>query len=265
MKTSEKRNQKIELVKKLSEEFTQIISRIEIAKYPDIYWGSNGVGDRWCNKLFNYTSIRANKAGELKLKTYSEKDSDSIPPELLDAFKNDPNHKEVNGIVGIFVHSRRENIVTRPIRDDIKKFYRNIACVVCGSNSELVCDHKNDCYNDNDVLDSNLQQLDDFQSLCNHCNLQKRQIFRKECEDNKIYSAKNIPQFRYYSFDFPWEKKTFDRSDVSTKQDTFWYDPIEFHRKLELYTKLYYSVIIPLKTKTVTTNPNPEHPPLPPR
>lgn len=247
MKNSEKRNQKIDLVKKLSQEFTQVLSRVEIAKYPDIYWGTNGVGDRWCNKLFNYTSIRANKGGELKLKTYSENENDTIPSEVLGTFKNDPSHKDVNGIIGIFVHSRRENTVTRPIRDDIKKHYKNIACVVCGSSSDLICDHKNDCYNDDDVLDAKLQQFDDFQSLCNHCNLQKRQIFRKECEDNKIYSAKNIPQFRPYSFQFPWEKKAFDKSDVSTKQDTFWYDPVEFHRKLELYTKLYYSVILPIK------------------
>lgn len=50
---------------------------------------------------------------------------------------------------------------------------------ICGSKSHLVTDHKNDLYNDIRVLNSKTQTVDDFQCLCNHCNLQKRQISKQ--------------------------------------------------------------------------------------
>jgi len=59
-------------------------------------------------------------------------------------------------------------------------------------------DHKNDYYDDTRVLDSKNQTLDDFQSLCNHCNLLKRQNTKKEKETGVIYSAANIPQFKCF-------------------------------------------------------------------
>lgn len=62
----------------------------------------------------------------------------------------------------------------RPIRKDIEKYHKQMGCVVCGSKSQLVTDHKNDVYNDPRVLDTNTQTKDDFQCLCTHCNLQKR-------------------------------------------------------------------------------------------
>src|SRR5210317_1518652 len=61
----------------------------------------------------------------------------------------------------------------RPIRNDIHKYHKNKGCVVCGSTSDLVTDHKNDLYNDSRVLNTKTQTIDDFQCLCNHCNLQK--------------------------------------------------------------------------------------------
>jgi hypothetical protein len=101
--------------------------------------------------------------------------------------------------------------------------------------TDIICDHKNDIYNDDDVLDSKKQQITDFQPLCNHCNLQKRQIFREEVVAGKIYSAKNLEKYRCWPFEFPWEKKAFDVKDITTKQDTYWYDPVEFDRKLMCY------------------------------
>ena len=81
----------------------------------------------------------------------------------------------------------------RPIRDDIHKIIKSKPCVVCGSKSHLVTDHKNDLYNDLRVLNSKTQILDDFQCLCNHCNLQKRQISKQTKIEKKRYGATNIP------------------------------------------------------------------------
>ena len=39
-------------------------------------------------------------------------------------------------------------------------------CIVCGSASDIVIDHKNDLYNDPRVLNSDTQVPDDFQTLC---------------------------------------------------------------------------------------------------
>jgi 5-methylcytosine-specific restriction endonuclease McrA len=47
---------------------------------------------------------------------------------------------------------------------------------MCGSHSNTVIDHKNDLYNDETVLNVDTQTIDDFQVLCTHCNLLKRQI-----------------------------------------------------------------------------------------
>ena len=120
-------------------------------------------------------------------------------------------------------------------------------CVVCGSRSDIVCDHKNDLYNDERVLSGATQDLSDFQPLCNHCNLQKRQVCKKEREDNAIYSVKNIPQFQIYDLDFPWEKKNFDISCPNTKTDTYWYDPVEFMRKTQRYIKYTLPILEAIK------------------
>jgi hypothetical protein len=45
----------IKLVKKLSNEYKNIISKDMIKKNPIIDWGNNGVGNRFARKLFNYT------------------------------------------------------------------------------------------------------------------------------------------------------------------------------------------------------------------
>jgi hypothetical protein len=231
---------KIDLVSRISSNFKEIISREEIAKYPDLDWGNNGIGDRWAGKKFNYTVIKKIKCG-VQQKCYSENIDDIIPKDVLDRFTT--SCQISNGIIGIFVHSVRTNIQSRPIREDIGRQIRSQACVSCGSKSEIICDHKNDMYNDSAVLIKTQQVIDDFQPLCNHCNLQKRQIFREEVAAGKIYSAKNLEKYRWYFFEFPWEKKHFDLKDPKTKEHTYWYDPVEFNRKIMIYTFLWPTIV----------------------
>jgi hypothetical protein len=283
-----------ELVLRLTENCTKVLS-LDVIKENDLWWGGNGVGDRWANKKFNYCTIFSKK-----VTNHSENEEDSIPAETLKQFRetvvssNDKSSSErakssdcpsddlgcrlsgktqqttlsgkssseretlsgkssseratlsgkssseratLSGILGIYVYSKRINVDTRPIREDILLAIKKMACVSCGSHSDIVCDHKNDFYNDPRVLNRATQVLDDFQSLCTHCNLQKRQICKREKETGVLYSAKQIPKYAMFDFEFTWEKKKFDLSDKDCKKGTYWYDPIEFSRNIYMYMK----------------------------
>ena len=210
-----KKTELITLVKKISDNYKKIIHRNEIAQYPKIDWGNNGIGDRFARKLFNYTVIK--KSGEYKI--YSDND-EIIDEKEINLFINTIDNS-LRGIVGIKIHSLKTKNTSRPIREDIKEHYKTHACVVCGSKSNLICDHKNDLYDDTRVLDMKTQKLEDFQSLCTHCNLQKRQVCKKEKETKIIYQAKNIPMMA-----------VFNPPDVTKKEDSYWYDPIMFCKKM---------------------------------
>lgn len=43
--------------------------------------------------------------------------------------------------------------------------------------------------------------------------------------------------FKIYNQKFPWEYKNFDVDDINCKKDTYWYDPVEFYRKVYIYTR----------------------------
>ena len=123
-------------------------------------------------------------------------------------------------------------INTRPIRKDIHDFHKNKpnggACVHCGQTSNLVTDHKNDLYNDPRVLNKNTQKKEDFQCLCNGCNLQKREICKKTKKSNKRYKATEIPKYKFLGIDFISGDETFDINDKNAMVGTYYYDPVVF-------------------------------------
>ena len=160
------------------------------------------------------------------------------------------NNKGV-GIIGIFVHSIRTNKQQRPISKNIHKEITSLLCVVCGKQN-IICDHKNDLYNDIRVLSLETQLISDFQPLCNHCNLQKRQICKIEEQTEKLFSAKNIQRYKVYPFEFPWEKKAFDKNDINCKNATYWFDPVEFNRKIYYYSVYVIPIINEIKYKIKT-------------
>lgn len=234
-----------ELVSSLSCNYTKIIHRDELKDYKDLDWGNNGVGDRWAKKKFNYTVIYKNKT-----KTYSENLEDKVDDNLVESFQLINNKTNMTGIIGIFVHSiKNKNNSKRLINKDISRCIKSNPCVSCGSTNDIVCDHKNDLYNDERVLDIYSQSIDDFQPLCNHCNLQKRQICKEEKENKKLYSAKRFRKYSIFPFEFPWEKKNFDLSDIDTKKDSYWYDPVEFNNKIYKYMKFVLPIIEEIKRK----------------
>ncbi len=124
----------------------------------------------------------------------------------------------------------------RPIRKDIHDYHKKIGCVVCGSQSDLVTDHKNDLYNDPRVLDAKTQTIDDFQCLCNHCNLQKRQVSKVTKETGKRVGATTIPIYAVFGIDFIEGNETFDENDINAMVGTFWFDPVEFVKKIKSTT-----------------------------
>ena len=126
----------------------------------------------------------------------------------------------------------------RPISQYIHTHHKAMGCVVCGSHSDLVTDHKNDLYNDSRVLNLATQTVDDFQCLCNHCNLQKRQVSKVTKEKGCRVGATTIPSLAIWGVDFVSGDETFDDSDVNAMVGTYWYDPVEFMIKLKQKIKL---------------------------
>jgi hypothetical protein len=202
------------------------VSDIKECHSKKLWWGGNGIGDRFAKQKFNYTVIRTNK-----VQLYSENDDDTLP----DGIRGYIPHTDGCGIIGIYIHSKRTNIVKRPIRSDISREIKKSCCVACGSHTDIVCDHKNDLYNDPRVLSLETQIIDDFQALCNHCNLQKRQVCKIERVTGVLYSAKNIPSFK--NGDYPWELTVFDERNINCKSGTYWFDIVEWHRKNKEYIK----------------------------
>jgi hypothetical protein len=223
----------IKKVKKLSKNFKKPIPKKKLKKYKFLDWGNNGIGNRWAKKNFNYAVIYKNK----KTKIYSENDEclKKFEKEIEKVCKN----SKQNGIVAIIPLSITKNKKSkRPISKKISNMLKNEKCIVCSSKNDIIIDHKNDFYNNKRVLSIKTQKLDDFQPLCNHCNLQKRQICKDEIYYKKLHSIKDIPQFKAIDFVIPWEKKIFNLNDKNCKKDTYWYDPVEYVRKFVIYIKL---------------------------
>lgn len=117
--------------------------------------------------------------------------------------------------------------IGRPIGRKVRDFYKGKPCVFCG-NSDIIIDHKNDLYNDPRVLKVETQTVEDFQPLCNACNLRKRQVCKKSKEEGKRYAATRIPMLAIFGIDFIEGDETLDVNDPNAMVGTFWYDPERF-------------------------------------
>ena len=134
---------------------------------------------------------------------------------------------------GLSENIYRQRPINKHIRDTLMRDREGYiaACVVCGSRSELRCDHKNHLYNDPRVLNTQTQNINDFQVLCNHCNLQKRQTAVVERRTGIRYSAMNIPSIAIFGVDYIQGTETYNPEDINAMIGTYWYDPIEFIRR----------------------------------
>ena len=134
------------------------------------------------------------------------------------------------------------NIISHPIQNNIRKelFSKYSGCLHCGNRKDLCIDHKNDMYNDTNVLNTKTQTINDFQVLCNKCNKDlKHQINVKEKNTGKLHLAKdlNILPFIKDKFNYPWELciTEYDETIIYCKSYTYWYDIEEFHRKRDIF------------------------------
>lgn len=120
-----------------------------------------------------------------------------------------------------------------PPRQDIKNYYKKKPCVVCGKETDIQVDHKNGLYNNPRVNNTKTQKREDFQSLCQNCNCQKRQAEKKSKEQGKRYGATNIPSFKIFGIDFIEGDETLDINDPNAMVGTYWYDPVNFNKRVK--------------------------------
>lgn len=199
-----------------------------IGEYKELVLGNGG---SWCRrsswKKYKCATYKTNrKVNFLWIPTDEErKEIENIFSKYDIDIKQNSTKIQYIGIFGILSTKENKN---RPIRKDIKDYWAKIPCVVCGKNSELQCDHKNDLYNDERVLNIKTQKISDFQSLCIGCNQQKRQVCVQTKKTGKRYSARNIPMLCIFEIDFIEGDETFNVKDPNAMKGTFWYDPIEF-------------------------------------
>ena len=191
-----------------------------------------GNGGSWCRRSAtkNYKLATMKVNGTIN---YLWDPSDEEKKLVCDDFTQNC-HIEKNGfyIQYLKIFGIKAADSSRPIRKDIKDYYKKQPCCVCGRTSELVCDHKNDLYNDPRVLNSKTQTLADFQSLCNSCNLLKRQISKDTIKSGKRYGATNIPAMKPFGVDFTIGDANFDISDINAMVGTYWYDPVDFNQRI---------------------------------
>ena len=226
---------KIELFKKLSAfdiitNTSKLVCKTEFINEYALLQFTNG-GD-WCRQSsfakapnnLKFATAKAN--GKINLLWNSDDNEKQI---IEKYFKENCTFTRGNYIKYFKIFGMKEEESSRAIHKDILEHYNKISCANCGSNAELQCDHKNGLYNDARVLNLDTQILDDFQSLCRHCNCQKRQIDKKTKETMIRYKATNIPSIKCYGIDFIEGDTSLDLSNPNAMRGTYWYDPIAFH------------------------------------
>ncbi len=224
---------KFDLFKKLAEYNEKTgVSRIVCVdeftgEYATLYQKNGGLSRSW-DKTNKVIKVRTNGKIEYSWEVDDKKEYESeISKYMIDNkfTKGKGTSIKLLKLCGFFEANK-----SRPIRSDIIGYYKNRPCCVCGSKSDLVCDHKNDLYNNPRVLDIKTQKTSDFQSLCSHCNLLKRQICKKAKETGKRYGASNIPSLACYGIDFTAGDEKLDISNINAMIGTYWYDPVAFHK-----------------------------------
>ena len=118
-----------------------------------------------------------------------------------------------------FFGMAEEEIIDEGIRTDIRNAICKLPCVNCGRTDDIQCDHKNDLYNDPRVLNTHTQTKEDFQPLCNNCNLRKRAVSLKTVKDKKRQPPP--PSIRLLGIDFTQGDENYDSNDINAMVGTY--------------------------------------------
>ena len=226
-----------EKVKEITNNY-KLILPIEEAKALKLHGGpGNGSGNRTkLSKLFINTVIYGSKREPFTYPScYEELINISDYEIIISEYKKKRIEKGLSssngGVIGFIIHSENlEGPTKSPIRSDIKKYYKKFPCITCGT-KKTICDHKNDLYNDPRVLCLKTQKLEDFQPLCNNCNLRKRAVSIKTRKENKRQPPP--PNIRCLGIDYISGNETFDSNDPNTMVGTYWYDPLYFVQEVK--------------------------------
>ena len=183
------------------------------------------------NKIQRYKYIYVNASGKV---TYSKHWSPS-EDEKTQVRMDISDHAAITGkgtkTVLMKVYGlNNPDFTSYHIRKDIRDWFKDAVCCVCGNTSNIEVDHKNDCYNDHRVLKVDTQCVNDFQALCRHCNLQKRQAKKIREREGKRYPASRIPSIAVWGIDFTKGDSAYNPEDIHTLIGTYWYDPVAFCR-----------------------------------
>lgn len=203
-----------------------------------------GNGGSWCRfdgtfgKKYKLAIIKEN--GTMR---FSWKTTDNEQTEIINEIEE---HKKNNKIIIIKskgnknkyfktygLQNKNEN---RPISQKIRDYYKNKNCVNCSSYHDTVIDHKNGLYNDKRVLDIKTQTIDDFQVLCNHCNLMKRQVIIDMKKTKKRLSGLDINTVKFLNISYIYGNEDYDENDPDWGKGTYWHDPDAF-RKIAIEMK----------------------------
>lgn len=203
-------------------------------KYSKLVLGNGG---SWCrfDSSFGkkYKIITIKNDGEIKMSwdandidiTNIKKDINKLIQEKILIIEKGKSIKYIK------LYGYQNNDYLKPISKEIRDFFNKKPCVVCGSTHNTVIDHKNGLYNDPRVLNINTQKISDFQVLCNHCNLQKRQTIKNMKETGKRYSALNIPSVSIFNIAFTKGNEKYNKNNPKWGEGTYWNDPCDFIKK----------------------------------
>ena len=134
--------------------------------------------------------------------------------------------------IKLFGEKEERHSMMRLIRSDIRQHYLQLPCVVCGTSSKIEVDHKNGLYNDPRLEVMATQTLDDFQTLCKHCNDKKREVVKRMKATGIRHSALLIPQLKPFGIPYTTGEESYDPTDVNAMVGTYWYDPVDFMEKI---------------------------------
>ena len=240
-----------EEIKKRVNEITknhENILSVEDAQILELHGGpGNGSGDRTklSKKYINTTIYGDSRKPMTYPKCYDEHiELTEDNKKMIEEYKKERKDKglKCKGVIGFIIQGENKDEQTkRPIHKDIKKFHSQFLCVKCGAN-QTVCDHKNDLYNDPRVLNINTQTKEDFQPLCNNCNLRKRAVSLKRDKEKKRQPPTPDILSINGGINFTKGVETYDPNDANALVGTYWYDPIAFGKEcLKINTSNQYN------------------------
>ena len=227
-------------------ELSNFNNKIKISDYVDVNNFKNkyeslklGNGGDWCRfdgKFGKYYKIITIKNNE---KIRYSWDINEIDKKII--ISNYKNFIKTNKILKKNGNSIRfikiVGIQKKPYLRNIKKKITNelkiYRCVVCGSTHNIQIDHKNGLYDEKYIYDIKLQKKNYFQTLCNHCNCQKRESIKNMKKTNIRYKASNIPQLKIFNVDYIEGDEKYNKNNINDTKGTYWYDPIKFIKTIK--------------------------------